>query len=81
MFRETPQKDDAVIALLCEGKLSQDDMKRMRALLHHRLAASAMPGLVVHQTRLKLSRRLARRCGAATFAVFSQACPIQIPVP
>ena len=48
MFRETLQEDDAVIALVCEGKLSQDDLKRMHALLHDRLAARAKPGLVVH---------------------------------
>jgi hypothetical protein len=31
-----------------KGKLSQDDLKRMHALLHDRLAASAEPGLLVH---------------------------------
>ena len=48
MFRETLKENDAVIGLMCEGKLSQDDLKQMHALLHHRLAAGAKPGLVVH---------------------------------
>jgi len=48
MFREIMENDDAVIALVCEGNLSQDDLKRMHALLHDRLAAKARPGLLVH---------------------------------
>lgn len=48
MFREILENDDAVIALVGEGKLSQDDMKRMHAVLHERLEAGSNPGLLVH---------------------------------
>lgn len=47
MFRETLRQDDSVVGLACEGKLGQDELKRMHALLHERLAAPAKPGLVV----------------------------------
>lgn len=40
------QHDDVVVKA-CEGKLTEDDLKRIHALLHARLEAAAMPGLVV----------------------------------
>ena len=50
MFRETMETDDNLIALVCEGKLSEDDIRRMHALLHKRLAERAKPGLLVDTT-------------------------------
>lgn len=47
MFTETLTQHDDVVGIACEGKLSEDDPKRMHALLHARLEAAAMPGLVI----------------------------------
>lgn len=47
MFTETLQQDNAVVGLVCAGKLSVEDLKRMHALLHERLADRPWPGLVV----------------------------------
>ena len=50
MFTETLTAQDDVVGIACEGKLTEDDLKRMRALLHERLQAEAEPGLVVDLT-------------------------------
>lgn len=34
MFRETLTRDSDVIGIVCEGKLSEDELKHMHALLH-----------------------------------------------
>ena len=47
MFTETMQQDDAVVGLVCAGKLCREDLKRIHALLHERLAARPRPELVV----------------------------------
>lgn len=51
MFTETLTDRDDVIGIVCEGKLSQADLKRMHALLHERLeTANGSPGLLVDLT-------------------------------
>ncbi|GGL58557.1 STAS/SEC14 domain-containing protein [Wenxinia marina] len=50
MFTETLKDHDDVIGIVCEGKLTEDDMERMHALLHERLALVDKPGLVVDLT-------------------------------
>ena len=50
MFTETLTAQDDVVGIACEGKLTEDDLKRMHALLHERLQAEAEPGLVVDLT-------------------------------
>lgn len=47
MFTETLQQDDAVVGLVCAGKLSVEELERIHALLHERLCARPRPGLVV----------------------------------
>lgn len=47
MFRETLKEDDDVVGIVCEGKLTRDQLKSMHALVHERLAGAAEPGLVV----------------------------------
>ena len=44
MFTETLKDHDDVIGIVCEGKLTEDDMERMHALLHERLALVDKPG-------------------------------------
>lgn len=51
MFAETLTEHDDVIGIACEGKLIEDDMKRIHAMLHGRLATVGQPGLVVDLTR------------------------------
>ncbi len=34
MFTETPKDHDDVIGIICKGKLTEDDLKRMHAFLH-----------------------------------------------
>ncbi|SDY90442.1 STAS/SEC14 domain-containing protein [Citreimonas salinaria] len=50
MFRETLEDHDDVIGIACEGKLTEDDMKRIHALLHETLAAAGQPGMVIDLT-------------------------------
>ena len=47
MLTETLTQHGDVVGIACEGTLSEDDLKRMHGLLHERLEAAAMPGLVV----------------------------------
>lgn len=51
MFIETLTERSDVIGIACEGKLSVNDLKRMHALLHERLATAEKPGLVVDLTK------------------------------
>ncbi|MEA1943681.1 MAG: STAS/SEC14 domain-containing protein [Pseudomonadota bacterium] len=54
MFTETLTDRDDAIGIVCEGKLSQADLKRMRALLHERLeTASGSPSLLVDITEFE----------------------------
>ncbi len=50
MFTETLRDHDDVIGIACEGKLTEEDMERMHALLHEGLASAHKPGLVVDLT-------------------------------
>jgi hypothetical protein len=47
LFTDTLTAHEDVVGLVCAGKLTEDDLKRMHTLLHERLAASDKPGLVV----------------------------------
>lgn len=47
MFTETLKAHDDVVGISCKGRLSEDDLKQMHALLHDRLAEMTSPGLVV----------------------------------
>ena len=50
MFTETLTELDDVLGIVCEGKLTENDLRRMHALLHARLATADRPGLVVDLT-------------------------------
>ena len=50
MFKETLTEHDDVIGLVCEGKLTEADFKKMHALLHERLGTTDNPGLVLDLT-------------------------------
>ncbi len=50
MFTETLTAQDDVVGIACEGKLTEDDLKRMHALLHERLQSEDKPGLVADLT-------------------------------
>lgn len=50
MFIETLTAHHEVVGIACEGKLTEDGLKRMHALLHERLEAVEQPGLVVDLT-------------------------------
>ena len=50
MFTETLTAHDDVIGIVCEGKLTEGDLKRMHTLLHERLQAADRPGLVIELT-------------------------------
>lgn len=50
MFTEILKDHEDVIGIVCDGKLTEDDMKRMHELLHERLASANRPGLVVDLT-------------------------------
>ncbi|MGK7296853.1 MAG: STAS/SEC14 domain-containing protein [Candidatus Wenzhouxiangella sp. M2_3B_020] len=47
MFTETLKDDDEVIGIVCNAKLTEEDMKRLHVLLHERLASAERPGLVI----------------------------------
>ena len=47
MFTETLKDHEDVIGIACDGKLTEDDLRRMHELLHERLASTDCPGLVV----------------------------------
>jgi hypothetical protein len=48
MFRETSKSDDAVVGLICEGDLSNSDLRQIHELLHERLAVNPNSGLLIH---------------------------------
>ena len=50
MFTETLKDHDDVIGIVCNGELTEEDMKRMHGFLHERLASAGHPGLVVDLT-------------------------------
>jgi len=50
VYTETLTEHDDVVGIACEGKLTEDDLKEMRALLHERLEAADRPGLVIDLT-------------------------------
>ncbi|SFP84595.1 STAS/SEC14 domain-containing protein [Tranquillimonas alkanivorans] len=53
MFIETLKDDDEVVGIVCRGKLTAEDMKRMHVLLHEKLVSAERPGLVVDLTEFK----------------------------
>ena len=50
MFIETLTTHDGSVGIACEGTLTEVNLKRLRALLHERLATANRPGLVVELT-------------------------------
>ncbi len=50
MFTETLTEHEDIVGVACEGKLTEDDLKRMHALLHERLSAAENSSLVVDLT-------------------------------
>ena len=50
MFMETLNDHEDVVGIVCDGRLTEEDLKRMHALLHDRLAEAEKPGLVVDLT-------------------------------
>jgi len=48
MFTETLTAHDDVVGIACNGKLSEDDIQRMHALLHERLRVANKPGIVIN---------------------------------
>jgi hypothetical protein len=50
MFTETLKDHDDVIGIVCGGKLTEEDLRRMHELLHERQASTDCPGLVVDLT-------------------------------
>ena len=49
MFKETLAEYDDVLGIVCEGKLTEEDMRQMHALLHNSIAKGGR-GLVVDLT-------------------------------
>lgn len=53
MLTETLKSYDDVVGIACKGKLSQNDIKRMHALLHEKLEERAQPDLVIDLTEFE----------------------------
>ncbi len=53
MFTETQTRNDDIVGIACEGKLTKTELEQMHALLHERLEGAGKPGLVLDLKRFE----------------------------